>query len=940
MRRRLFVLCASYWIAYLFPILFACSVVHAQTDNTIYVRNFQGSTVGAKVTAAMATCGPSTQVPCILVIDPSLAAWATGTLPTLCSHCYLWDFRTGPPSGGANQLHGDVAAGPGEGNLLARTQGIEGTPFCSGFTPANGQVLQLTTASSPSPCWTAATPTSSGVTAINGAAGSFTFSGSGVSCSSTACTFAGSSSGPTNQMTLYALNGYNAFGDSITLCGASTAPSPFTNILAIGQIPTCYVGMIGKSLGIPYALVNNYGTGYSESCDQPQTNIFPNVSPAPAPSGTTFSSLLIGTNDAYHGFPIQDTAPCHLAAVSWLAVSSQYKVMGSTATTTGTCTNDTTFSPKVVGEKCTASGSTMTFSVTTYGGPIYIWPRMISSDTGRWTYQVDSGTPVTVSTAPPVNFTTINGATQSVQLIRITGVSAGTHTLKLTQTAAGTMAVVAVGSPPYVPQNTSNSTAFDNQPPVLVMQIPNQYNGNNQSTVNAYRAVILADYNTLLSDNLNLAWAPVDQTVPNNAIVGDNADTLVHPNFYGNVELAEAALANIHISNLQQTATYLTPEVDEISASGSTFQPVSCLPGTTSASGAVLVINQAYTTGIVLPAMQTGCVLNLVTIGGSATMKLPITPASGVQFDSTVPPYMISNSTLCLVATNYPTGSTPVNWTACSNGVYAAPNMLTALQSGSATVTLGAFNLWVGNGTASIPLGTVTQTNLYTCIFSQNGTVNITYPTGGSLGPASLPPQSGACFLEQQGLSSWFAVASWGIPPTSIEPLVASYTGTTVTISYPGTYNAEAGGSWTVSNGIPSFCINAGATLALSGSGISTTFQGGGAGCWTWNGSSYTPFGPIVTGSNIAMGTQNLAVSGSGCTLSGEAGGATAGQFSLSAGACSVTVNLPTAPHSWECISISSGGAVAGSTNLTASSAEFTIDNEGSTSWQYFCAGY
>lgn len=79
-------------------VLLFAAAAFAQTDNTIYVRNFAGATVGAKVSAAQATCGPNTVVPCILVIDPSLAAWATGTMPTLCSHCYLWDFRSGPPT--------------------------------------------------------------------------------------------------------------------------------------------------------------------------------------------------------------------------------------------------------------------------------------------------------------------------------------------------------------------------------------------------------------------------------------------------------------------------------------------------------------------------------------------------------------------------------------------------------------------------------------------------------------------------------------------------------------------------------------------------------------------------------------------------------------------------------------------------------------------------
>lgn len=74
---------------------------HSQTDNTIYVRNFAGANVGAKVAAAQLTCGPNTTVPCILVIDPSLAAWPAGTMPTLCSHCHVWDFRSGPPGNAA-----------------------------------------------------------------------------------------------------------------------------------------------------------------------------------------------------------------------------------------------------------------------------------------------------------------------------------------------------------------------------------------------------------------------------------------------------------------------------------------------------------------------------------------------------------------------------------------------------------------------------------------------------------------------------------------------------------------------------------------------------------------------------------------------------------------------------------------------------------------------
>lgn len=96
-------------------VLLIAAAVSAQTDNTIYVRNFHGNNVGAKTTAAMATCNPSTVVPCILVLDPSLAAWPAGTMPTLCSHCYLWDFTHGiPPAGGGGNTYVSVnVAGSG-----------------------------------------------------------------------------------------------------------------------------------------------------------------------------------------------------------------------------------------------------------------------------------------------------------------------------------------------------------------------------------------------------------------------------------------------------------------------------------------------------------------------------------------------------------------------------------------------------------------------------------------------------------------------------------------------------------------------------------------------------------------------------------------------------------------------------------------------------------
>lgn len=81
-----------------------------QSDNMIHVKSFPGSTVGAKVAAAQATCNPDTNIPCILVIDASLKATVSGTMPTLCAQCTLDDYRGGAESLSIKFLNGTPLA--------------------------------------------------------------------------------------------------------------------------------------------------------------------------------------------------------------------------------------------------------------------------------------------------------------------------------------------------------------------------------------------------------------------------------------------------------------------------------------------------------------------------------------------------------------------------------------------------------------------------------------------------------------------------------------------------------------------------------------------------------------------------------------------------------------------------------------------------------------
>ncbi len=71
-----------------------------------------------------------------------------------------WQVRGGGGGGSFTALSGDATSTSTGG--ATTVQGLEGVPFCTGYTPTDGQAVTLTTGSSPNPCYTAATPSGAG----------------------------------------------------------------------------------------------------------------------------------------------------------------------------------------------------------------------------------------------------------------------------------------------------------------------------------------------------------------------------------------------------------------------------------------------------------------------------------------------------------------------------------------------------------------------------------------------------------------------------------------------------------------------------------------------------------------------------------------------------------------------------------------------------------
>jgi hypothetical protein len=300
-----------------------------------------------------------------------------------------------------------------------------------------------------------------------------------------------------------------------------------------------YPALVAVYENVPFA---NRAISGNQACDVAATQIFPNAD-SPTVTPHVVSSMLVGTNDV----DVKGTGAyeatymlCERAAISWLGVPLEYKVLanGKNVSTTGTGSLNSTWHAWTT----SAQGATVSFTITTSNlGPIYAWPLVDDQSSATYSYSID-GTVLgsgQVQTSPLM--ATQAGTTKSLGFIRIPAVSPGTHIITFTQTSSGSkgVSVVGVGSP---------FGGVNNQlPTVLVGTITYQLMGGGEGACTVTDAPCLAyiqdeksDVTLLSGDGLDVRIFDTRQYMFGTA--SEMNDSL-HPNALGQVELSHSVEA-------------------------------------------------------------------------------------------------------------------------------------------------------------------------------------------------------------------------------------------------------------------------------------------------------------------------------------------------------------------------------------------------------------
>ena len=201
---------------------------------------------------------------------------------------------------------------------------------------------------------------------------------------------------------------------------------------------------------------------------------------------------------------LADVNTCHLGGLTWMTIPRGNKVYAQQFTNTGSWTNDTHYTLPA-GVTSNTNGDTSVGTITTNGGPIYLWYKMDTTSGGTFSWQLDSTTTGSVTVA---GNNALGTGVYSLGAVRIPVQSAASHTVSSaitsTTTVGNAVTIYGLATPP--------GKAYSAKAPVAIIggQVPANGSAAFPTAVAAFNTAYRDQATQLTADGLMVPFADVE----------------------------------------------------------------------------------------------------------------------------------------------------------------------------------------------------------------------------------------------------------------------------------------------------------------------------------------------------------------------------------------------------------------------------------------------
>ncbi len=568
------------------------------------------------------------------------------------------------------------------------------------------------------------------------------------------------------------LAAYQAFGDGITSGQTVTSAQSYPSLFASAD------GFSITNLGVPNSL----------ACDLLPYAIL-NKGLGPTQTSAPLSSVMIGTTDLdnYGGAYLPVFTSCDQAALAWLAIPREYKVLSSdpgTTVTSGSWNAD----PNTGTLQETSGAGTLTLGITSNGGPVYLWYLLSDALSGSFALDID-GVPgaASYSTQSTPAIGSLNHAPgMAFALLRLP-LGAGPHALGV-NVQSGTVGIFGAATPP-------SPGAASVHPTVLVSDIPNQLSTAPAAApglIAAYTQAIQSTVTQFQADGLDVRLIPTQQYMLGTAAeMSDSID----PNSLGQTHFTEAFGS---IFGAEPTAPYAA-----FTGSTPTAAVAFSVPGTHSVianySG-----DSTYMTGS-SPPISITVLPQTVSLTSLSTRTTSYPSGSPVVFTATVTPATASGTVTfydgtALLSQAVLTGGAAVVTTETLalglhslSAVYSgdAPDAPSASPMLSVRITPGATSVILAPLTATAPYGALSSLTATLNPASAAGTITFNDSVNGTLGQVTSAEGSATLDASSLAVGTHTLTAFYAGDPSHLPGTSAAVTVTITALTTTTTLAAQ-----------------------------------------------------------------------------------------------------------------------------------------------------